>query len=84
MIFTISLDSKIIESGTLVSMTTLLMYTVAHSGLAVTPRYKHILERKKCKHNVFYKHFCLGLVNPEFHKKTIKGLGRTPDFKFFI
>ena len=77
-----SLDSKIIESGTLVSMTTLLMYTVAHSGLAVTPRYKHILERKKCKHNVFYKHFCLGLVNPEFHKKQSRALGEHPILSF--
>ena len=48
-----------------------------------SPMYSRSLERKKFKHFVFYKYFCLvlGLLKPKISKEIIKGLGRKPDFK---
>ena len=41
--------------------------------------------KKKCKHFVFYKYFCLvlGLLKSRISKKSNEGLERKPDFKLF-
>ena len=53
--------------------------------LGYTPRYRRRLERKKFKHNVFYKYFCLGLglLKSRILEKCLEPLGEKPDFKLF-